>query len=104
MAKAKTVSTDTAAEFLDTLNELNKVANRTNLAGVQPKAMVKRTGGSPTKRAATKGTAVETTDVCGVYGKARPILELIVKLPFIPAKAKEIVRTLMSVLDLVCPR
>lgn len=100
MAKAKSAAeTDSSAEFLATLTELNKVANRTNLASVQAKTMTKRSG------AAAKGAVgAESVNVCAVYGKARPILDLILKLPFIPAKAKDIVRTLMSLLDVMCPR
>jgi hypothetical protein len=88
MAKAKKAANDVSAEFLDSLNELNKVSNRADFSKLQ-----------------TRGGAVARgVDVCGVYVKVRPFLDIIVRIPFIPAKAKEGVKLLMSALDTMCPR
>jgi hypothetical protein len=100
MAKAKqAAAADSSTEFLGTLNELNKLAARTDLTKVQAGAMSK--GG-----AMAKGGAVgaQGLDVCKVYGKVRPFLDIIIRIPFIPAKAKDAIKLLMSALDVMCPR
>ena len=88
MAKAKKAAGDASVEFLDSLNELQKVSNRTDVSKLQ----------------ARSGALARGVDVCGVYAKARPILELILKIPFIPKKAKDIIQMLMMALDTLCPR
>lgn len=88
MAKAKKAATDVSAEFLDSLNELNKAANRANFTKLQTRT----------------GAVARGVDVCGVYVKVRPFLDIILRVPFIPAKAKEGIKLLMAALDTMCPR
>ena len=88
MAKAQKAANDVSAEFLSSLNDLQKAANKANFAI------------TPTKGA----TAIKGADVCKVYVKVRPFLEIIKRIPFIPAKAKEGITLLMSALDVMCPR
>lgn len=89
MAKAKKAATDVSAEFISALNDLQKLSNKTNFA--------------PAK--STRGAvAMKKLDVCKTYSKVRPFLEIIIRIPFIPAKAKEGIRLLMSALDVMCPR
>ena len=88
MAKAKKAAGDASVEFLDSLNELHKVANRTDVSKLQSRT----------------GTLARGVDVCGVYVKARPFLEIILKIPFIPKKAKEVIKMLMMALDTMCPQ
>ena len=88
MAKAKRAVNDASGEFLDTLNELNKAANRADFSKLQSRT----------------GAVARGVDVCGVYVKVRPFLDIIIRIPFIPAKAKEGVKLLMMALDTMCPR
>lgn len=88
MAKAKKAAGDASTELLDSLNELQKLSNRTDLSKLQSRP----------------GTLARGVDVCGVYAKARPFLEIILKIPFIPKKAKEVIKMLMMALDTMCPR
>lgn len=88
MAKAKKAAGDVSTEFIDSLNELHKAANRADFSKLQ-----------------TRGGAVARgVDVCGVYVKVRPFLDIILRIPFIPAKVKEGIKLLMSALDTLCPR
>ena len=89
MAKAKKAATDASAEFISALNDLQKAANKANFA--------------PAK-SARGAVAMKKLDVCGIYVKVRPFLEIILRIPFIPAKAKEGIKLLMSALDVMCPR
>ena len=41
--------------------------------------------------------------ICPIYKKVRPILELILRTPLLPKKWKDAIRTLMSILDSLCP-
>lgn len=88
MAKAKRAANDVSAEFLDTLTELNKVANRADFTKLQTRT----------------GAVARGVDVCGVYAKVRPMLDIIIRIPFIPAKAKDGIKLLMGALDTLCPR
>ncbi len=89
MAKATKAATDLSAQFAESINELQKAANRADFTSIQTRA----------------GTAAKGVDVCGVYVKVRPFLEIILKIPvIIPEKVKKGIRLLMSVLDTMCPR
>jgi hypothetical protein len=87
MAKTQRAATDVSAEFINALNDLQKVSNKANFTIV------------PTRGA----TAIKGSDVCNVYVKVKPFLEIIVRIPFIPAKAKQGIMLLMSALDGMCP-
>lgn len=93
MAKAQKAAADASAEFIASLNDLQKAANKANFSAP---AMAPRKGG--------RGTAVATGgDVCATYLKVRPFLEIISRMPFIPAKVKQGIGLLMSALDVMCP-
>jgi hypothetical protein len=92
MAKAQKAGVDVSAEFITSLNDLQKAANRANFSKFQT-----------TSRGAA-ADAKKGADVCGVYIKVRPFLEIIKRIPFIPAKVKEGLTLLMSALDVMCPR
>ena len=47
--------------------------------------------------------ATVSTQVCAAYQIIRPILALIISLPFFPKKWKEAVKVFMQVMDVVCP-
>ena len=40
--------------------------------------------------------------ICKIYRKIRPLLDALLKLPFIPEKIKRVIRTFMKILDLLC--
>jgi hypothetical protein len=88
MAKAQKAAGDVSAEFVASLTELQKVSARADVSRLQTRS----------------GTLARGVDVCGVYAKARPILEIVIRIPFIPKKAKEVIKLLMSALDTLCPR
>lgn len=88
MAKAKRAANDVSVEFIDSLNELHKAANRADFSKLQGRG----------------GAVARGVDVCGVYAKVRPFLDIILKIPFIPAKVKEGIKLLMAALDTMCPR
>ena len=85
----KAATTDASPEFISALNDLQKSANKANFA--------------PAK-SARGAVAMKKLDVCGIYVKVRPFLEIILRIPFIPGKAKEGIKLLMSALDVMCPR
>ena len=87
MAKAKKAS-DVSVEFIDALNELQKLSNRTDLSKLQ----------------SGTGALARGVDVCKVYAKALPFLQIILKIPFIPKKAKDVIKLLTMALDTMCPR
>lgn len=41
--------------------------------------------------------------ICGVYRGVRPILQVVVNFPLIPASIKNALKTFMSVMDPICP-
>ncbi|MEO8568328.1 MAG: hypothetical protein ABI419_04315 [Ginsengibacter sp.] len=41
--------------------------------------------------------------VCGIYHVIRPILQAILKIPFIPEKWKEVIKTFIGLMDTLCP-
>lgn len=99
MAKAtKAAAADSSTEFFNTLSELNKLSARTDLSKLQGGTVMAKGRGAAAATADAKGL-----NVCKVYGKVRPFLDIIVRIPFIPAKAKEAIKLLMSTLDLMCP-
>lgn len=93
MAKATKASSDVSAEFISALNDLQKAAGKANFA--KPKA---------TRGATAGAAAIKGGNVCEVYGKVRPFLDIINRIPFIPAKVKEGIKLLMMALDAFCPR
>lgn len=42
--------------------------------------------------------------ICPIYRVIRPILQGILALPFIPESWKQVIRTFIKLLDLVCPQ
>lgn len=45
-----------------------------------------------------------TGNLCSIYTVVRPILILISQLPLIPKKWKDAIKTLIAVLDTLCPQ
>ena len=74
-------------EVFNSLIAMHKAAQKLNLSKVKTR----------------KGPSAEAVDVCGVYKKIRPVLELISNFPLIPKKIKEAVKLLMATLDTICP-
>lgn len=101
MAKTKQAAADSSEEFFSTLSELNKLSARTDLSKIQGGGAVMAKGGPMAKAGAV---GAQGLNVCKIYGKVRPFLDIIVRIPFIPAKAKEAIKLLMSALDVMCPR
>lgn len=88
MAKAKKPAGDASVDFLDSLTELHKLSARTDISKLQTGSI----------------TSAKGLQICAVYAKARPFLEIIIKIPFIPSKAKEVIQLLMTALNTLCPR
>lgn len=43
-------------------------------------------------------------NLCGIYSKARPVLQVVANFPILPQKVRVIVQGLIAVLDGVCPQ
>jgi len=88
MAQAKK-NNDGSTQFLNSITDLHKAANKADFGKLQSRT----------------GALARGVDVCIVYLKVRPFLEIILRIPIIiPEKVKEGIRLLMSVLDTMCPR
>ena len=86
MAKAGNAAT-THDEVLNSLLQMNKAAQRLNLSALQTRG----------------GAAMRGVDVCKVYAKVKPVLEMVSKVPLLPKKIREAIILLMSALDTLCP-
>lgn len=86
MAKAGNAAT-TYDDVLNSLLQMNKAAQRLNLSTLQTRG----------------GAAARGVDVCKVYAKVKPVLELVSKFPLLPKKLREAIVLLMSALDTLCP-
>ena len=82
------LATDVSADIINSLAEMQRASQKLDLSKFQ-------TG----TRAATK--AVE---ICPIYLKIRPYLEMVKNFPLIPKKIRDAVALLMSALDSFCPR
>lgn len=89
MANSKKAITDSSAEFLSAINELHRAASKADFSTIQTKS----------------GTLAKGIEICPVYFKVRPFLEIILKIPvIIPGPVKDGIRLLMSALDTACPK
>ncbi len=52
---------------------------------------------------ASTGKAATAADFCTIYKSVRPILEFVVTFPFLPAKWKAALSTLLQAADAMCP-
>lgn len=80
-----------------TISELDRYADEIEMEGM----------GLKSSSTASKGAKASADDVlgkvCGVYQKARPFLEVLTSLFFIPKKWRAIISTFMVSMDMLCP-
>lgn len=53
--------------------------------------------------AAPIDSSMAALQICPAYKAVKPVLTMILSIPFFPAKWKNAVKSLMSVLDMICP-
>lgn len=88
MAKAKRAAGDVSEEIISSLTEMHKASQRLDLSKMQTRS----------------GALARGADVCGIYLKIRPYLEMVKNLPLIPKKIRDAIGLLMTALDMMCPR
>ena len=54
-------------------------------------------------QAQTQDLAAQLKKVCTVYKAIKPVLQVLVNFPLIPASIKNAIKTFMSVMNTICP-
>ena len=86
------------AEAAVTFEQIDAGMNRVNLADYQP-------GGKShlTAEAVRANPAAALPQLCPIYKAVRPILQAIANFPLIPQKWRDVIKTLVGILDTLCP-
>jgi hypothetical protein len=80
-----------------TFEEVDKHIQSVDLSAFQP-------GGKhhvPASAAANPAAALP--NVCGIYKSVRPILVIVSNIPLIPQKWRDVLKTFIQSLDVICP-
>ena len=80
-----------------TISELNKYAGTLDTEGMAAESSFTAPDGAKASSDDILGK------VCGVYQKARPFLEVLTNLFFIPKKWRSVITTFMVSMDMLCP-
>jgi hypothetical protein len=85
---------------IPSFEEVDKIVNSADISAL--KAAAKRPARSSSKSVAPAAMAMP--DICGIYKVVRPILLLVSGTPFIPKKWKDVIKTFIQTLDMICPQ
>lgn len=82
------------AERTYSFDEIDSMVRGLDLSGADAQA----------SRLAAASPADVIGQICPIYRVIRPILQGILALPFIPESWKQVIRTFIKLMDLVCPQ
>jgi hypothetical protein len=83
-----TGSGDDYGDFKGLLDQLEQQAERAPAAG--------------TREGAAAATADPVQQICDVWPTLRVVLEIVLKLPFIPGRVKDVIRRAIPIFDRIC--
>ena len=84
------------ADHSITFEQIDAAVNKFDLAAHQNTV-------AKLESAAASNPALALPQLCPIYKVARPILVVISNLPFIPQKWRDLIKSFISTLDVLCP-